>query len=100
MQLRLADEANELMDWKDPDASEKSLKELLNFFVAISKQKSLAHVILATSDFFLAAWLLSSTICYSMPLFPFVPLIFFQFHPSFTLVFSWYVCRGPDQEPS
>ena len=55
-----ADEANVLMDWKEPDASERSLQELLRFFVAISKQKRLAHVILATSDFFLVAWLLGS----------------------------------------
>ena len=52
-----ADEANRLMDWKERNPSENSLQELLDFFVAISKQKRLAHVILATSDFFLVAWL-------------------------------------------
>ena len=55
--MSLADEANELMDWKEPDPSQPELKRLLNFLIAISKQKRLAHVILATSDYFLASWL-------------------------------------------
>ena len=33
------------------------LQRLLDFLIGISKQKRLAHVILATSDYFLASWL-------------------------------------------
>ena len=58
--LCLADEANRLMNWKELDPSETSLHELLDFLVAISKQKHLAHVVLSSSDFFLTAWLLGS----------------------------------------
>jgi hypothetical protein len=49
----IIDEANRLRGWKD----EESLDWLLAFFVYISKQEQLAHVILATSDTFLTQWL-------------------------------------------
>jgi hypothetical protein len=55
--MSLADEANELMDWKEPDPSQPELKRLLNFLIGISKQKRQAHVVLATSDYFLASWM-------------------------------------------
>jgi hypothetical protein len=41
------------MKWKDKD----SLDSLLAFFVYLTKQEQLAHVILATSDTFLTQWL-------------------------------------------
>jgi hypothetical protein len=49
----IIDEANALMKWKDED----SLDSLLAFFVYLTKQEKLAHVILATSDTFLTQWL-------------------------------------------
>ena len=55
--MSLADEANELMDWKEPDPLQPELKRLLNYLVSISKENGQAHVILATSDYFLASWL-------------------------------------------
>ncbi|KAL4552341.1 hypothetical protein Ndes2526B_g06558 [Nannochloris sp. 'desiccata'] len=51
------DEANNLMDWKELDPAEPQLESLLAFLVAISKQLNLVHVVLATSDYFLASWL-------------------------------------------
>ncbi|KAG7671184.1 hypothetical protein KSW81_003323 [Nannochloris sp. 'desiccata'] len=51
------DEANDLMDWKEPDPLQPELKQLLSFLVSISKEDRLAHVILGTSDYFLANWL-------------------------------------------
>ena len=52
----IIDEANRLMVWKDKE----SLEQLLAFFVYLTKQELLAHVILATSDTFLTQWLDSS----------------------------------------
>ncbi len=52
----IIDEANALMEWED----KKSLYALLAFFVYLTKQEQLAHVILATSDTFLTQWLDSS----------------------------------------
>jgi hypothetical protein len=49
----IIDEANALMEWKDTE----SLEQLLAFFVYLTKQEQLAHVILATSDTFLTQWL-------------------------------------------
>ena len=49
----IIDEANALMDWED----KKSLKSLLAFFVRVTKQEQLAHVVLATSDTFFLQWL-------------------------------------------
>jgi hypothetical protein len=49
----IIDEANRLVKWKD----EESLDSLLAFFVYITKQEQLAHVILGTSDTFLTQWL-------------------------------------------
>jgi hypothetical protein len=45
------------MDWNEPDSSKPNLKKLLKFLTAITKQDKLAHVVLATSDYFLASWL-------------------------------------------
>ncbi|KAG7674525.1 hypothetical protein KSW81_000175 [Nannochloris sp. 'desiccata'] len=53
----IIDEANKLMSWKEPDPLQPELQRLLDFLIGISKQKLLAHVILATSDYFLANWL-------------------------------------------
>jgi hypothetical protein len=49
----IIDEANALMEWED----KKSLNALLKFFVYLTKEEQLAHVILATSDTFLTQWL-------------------------------------------
>ena len=46
-----------LMDWDEPNSSKPNLKKLLSFLTAITKQDKLAHVVLATSDYFLASWL-------------------------------------------
>jgi hypothetical protein len=45
------------MSWKEADASKPNLKKILNFLVAISKQKQQAHVVLAASEYSLANWL-------------------------------------------
>ena len=53
--LIIIDDANRLMKWT---ASESALLEqLLAFFVRLSKQEKLAHVVLATSDSFFLHWL-------------------------------------------
>ena len=49
----IVDQANKLMTWDD----EKTLKALLAFFVMLTKETQLAHVVLATNDAFLAQWL-------------------------------------------
>ena len=49
----IIDEANRLTAWKDKE----SLEQLLAFFVYLTKQEQLAHVVLATSDSFLVEWL-------------------------------------------
>jgi len=51
----IVDEANALQEWEDA----KSLKALLKFFVYLTKEEQLAHVVLATSDTFLVEWLQS-----------------------------------------
>ncbi|KAG7671494.1 hypothetical protein KSW81_003629 [Nannochloris sp. 'desiccata'] len=51
------DEANMLMKWKELESTEPQLESLLAFLVAISKEANLVHVVLATSDYFLANWL-------------------------------------------
>jgi hypothetical protein len=48
------------MDWTEPGSSQPNLKKLLDFVVAISKEANLVHVVLATSDYFLASWLKGS----------------------------------------
>ena len=55
--MSLADEANNLMDWKETDPLQPELKQFLNFLVSISKEDRYAHVVLATSDYFLVNWL-------------------------------------------
>jgi alpha/beta superfamily hydrolase len=52
-----ADEANKLMAWAD----KADVQELLNFFVVVTKQDKLAHVVLATSDHFFMSWLEKGT---------------------------------------
>jgi hypothetical protein len=49
----IIDEANALMEWED----KSTLTALLKFFVYLTKQEQLAHVILVTSDTFLTQWL-------------------------------------------
>ena len=48
------------MKWKELESTEPQLESLLAFLVAISKEANLVHVILATSDYFLASWLKGS----------------------------------------
>ena len=48
------------MSWREEDGGEGQLDMLLSFFVQITKQSSRAHVVLATSDFFLVEWLRGS----------------------------------------
>jgi hypothetical protein len=56
--VSLADEANNLMDWEeDTGSSKRELKKLLDFLTAISKARRLAHVVLVSSNYFLATWL-------------------------------------------
>ena len=62
----IIDEANRLMKWKDAE----SLDSLLAFFVYLTKQEQLAHVILATSDTFLTQWLESGAPCLAVRRFP------------------------------
>ncbi|KAL4529006.1 hypothetical protein Ndes2437A_g03530 [Nannochloris sp. 'desiccata'] len=53
----IIDEANQLLRWDEPGSSRPNLEILLSFLTAISKQNQLAHVVSATSDYFLASWL-------------------------------------------
>ncbi|KAG7667011.1 putative ATP-binding protein [Nannochloris sp. 'desiccata'] len=53
----IIDEANKLMRWHELDPSRPNLEILLSFLTAVTKQDNLAHVVLATSDYFLASWL-------------------------------------------
>ena len=54
----IIDEANRLTAWKDKE----SLEQLLAFFVYLTKEEQLAHVVLATSDTFLTQWLESGVL--------------------------------------
>ena len=54
----IIDEANLLRGWTE----KSSLTSLLAFFVYLTKQEHLAHVILATSDTFLTEWLESGAL--------------------------------------
>jgi hypothetical protein len=60
-----ADEANELMDWRESDPSNPQLKSLFKFLIQVSKQLNLVHVILATWDYFLVGWLAGSKFYFS-----------------------------------
>ena len=51
----IIDDANRLKKWEEK--SRESLDSLLAFFVYLTKQEELAHVILASSDTFLTEWL-------------------------------------------
>jgi hypothetical protein len=55
-----ADEANELMDWKESDPRNPQLDTLFRFLILISKQRNLVHVISASADYFLVSWLNAS----------------------------------------
>ena len=46
--LLAADEANVLMEWREEDKGETQLRQLLRFFVNITKESNRAHVVLAT----------------------------------------------------
>ena len=49
----IIDEANALTEWKGVE----TLSALLKFFVYLTKEEQMAHVVLATSDTFLMQWL-------------------------------------------
>ncbi len=78
----IIDEANRLTKWKDTE----SLEQLLAFFVYLTKQEQLAHVILATSDTFLTQWLESGAPCCELAL--------RLFHVSLLSL-----CAGPIKDP-
>ena len=54
-----ADESNKLMEWRQEDQA--ALRELLSFFVLVTMEQKVAHVVLATSDFFFTSWLANRT---------------------------------------
>ena len=56
----IIDEANQLQQWKE--AEENQLDALLRFFVLVTKEAKLAHVVLATSESFFEYWLSESTL--------------------------------------
>lgn len=53
--LLVLDEANKLMMWGDEH--QKDRVELMDFFVKITKEKKLCHVVLATSEYAFQGWL-------------------------------------------
>ncbi len=53
-----ADEFNVLKQWKAKDKD--ALKNLLEFLKRICKEKELAHIVLASSDYFMVSWLRQS----------------------------------------
>ena len=53
--MLIIDEANKLMSWGDKHP--EKLRSLLDFFVQITKQKGLCHVVMATSEFGFQTWL-------------------------------------------
>ena len=52
----IIDEANKLMRWRD-DPGRTQLKDLLDFFVQVTKQEHLAHIVLASSESFVIDFL-------------------------------------------
>ena len=56
--FRAADEVNKLKRWKPKD--EEKLKSLLDFLRRTCKEKERAHIVFASSDFFMVSWLQSS----------------------------------------
>ena len=58
-----ADEANVLMEWYGDEEGEPQLKELMRFFVSVATQDCSAHVVLATSNFFMLEWLRARRWC-------------------------------------
>ena len=77
-----------LMDWKEQDSTEPNLKKLLAFLVAVSKQLNLVHVILATSDYFLASWLKGSKCFHCLNSFRALP------NQQLILIVLIWFCRG------
>ena len=53
-------EANQLQQWKETE--ETRLDALLRFFVLVTKEAKLAHIVLATSKSFFEYWLSESTL--------------------------------------
>lgn len=51
----IIDEANKLMSWSTTHPEE--LRTLLSFFVAITKEQNVTHVLLVTSDYAFVSWL-------------------------------------------
>lgn len=51
----IIDEANQLQQWKETEADQP--EALLRFFVLITKEAKLAHVVLATSESLFDCWL-------------------------------------------
>ena len=45
------------MEWREEDKA--ALGKLLSFFILVTKQQKLAHVLLATSDYIFTSWLAS-----------------------------------------
>ena len=58
LSIRDADEVNDLKRWKPKD--EEKLKSLLDFLRRTCKEKERAHIVFASSDFFMVSWLQSS----------------------------------------
>lgn len=56
----IIDEANQLQQWKKTE--ETQLDALLRFFVLVTKEAKLAHVVLATSESIFEYWLSESTL--------------------------------------
>lgn len=56
----IIDEANQLQQWRENE--ENQLDALLRFFVLITKEAKLAHVVLATSESLFEYWLSESTL--------------------------------------
>jgi hypothetical protein len=52
----IIDEANKLMRWRD-DPGHTQLRNLLNFFVQVTKQQHTGHIVLASSELFVTDFL-------------------------------------------
>jgi Cdc6-like AAA superfamily ATPase len=63
----IIDEANCLSDWGEDFQSER--KALMSFFIAVTKEKQAAHVLLVTSDYSFLAWMKECTWVYLLAIF-------------------------------
>ena len=61
----ILDEACKLMTWNNKHCAEQ--QNLLDFFVALTKARRSAHIILATSDYAMLPWLQSSKVLLRVP---------------------------------